>query len=57
MYANTMTESANEELDRYFEVALDLVRKAGDMVNEAIQSRDKKSKILNVWHKKLVKVY
>ena len=57
MYANTMTESANEELDHYFEVALDLVRKAGDMVNEAIRSRDKKSKILNLWHKKPVKIY
>ena len=33
-----------EELDQYFDVALKIVRKAGEVVNKAITSRDKKSK-------------
>ena len=35
----------NEDLDHYFDVVVELVRKAGDMVNENIELRDKKSKI------------
>ena len=34
----------NEDLEHYLDVAVELVRKAGDMVNENIQLRDKKSK-------------
>ena len=33
-----------EELDQYFDVALEIVRKAGEVVKKAITSRDKKSK-------------
>ena len=40
-----MNAFENEDLDPYFDVAVELVRKAGDMVNENIESRDKKSKI------------
>ena len=32
------------ELNQYFEVALKIVRKAGEVVNNAIKSREKKSK-------------
>ena len=39
-----MSDPSNEELDQYFDVALDLVKKAGTMVNEAIRSRSKKGK-------------
>ena len=39
-----MNAFENEDLDHYFDVALELVRKAGDMVNKNIESRDKKSK-------------
>ena len=39
-----MNSFENEDLDHYFDVALELVRKAGDMVNKNIESRDKKSK-------------
>ena len=39
-----MNSFENEDLDHYFDVAVELVRKAGDMVNENIQLRDKKSK-------------
>ena len=40
-----MNISHKEELDGYFEGAIDLVRKAGAMVNENIKSRNKKSKM------------
>ena len=33
-----------EELDQYFDVALKIVRTAGEVVKKAITSRDKKSK-------------
>ena len=39
-----MNSCENEDLEHYFDVAVELVRKAGDMVNENIQLRDKKSK-------------
>ena len=39
-----MNAFENEDLDHYLDVALELVRKAGDMVNKNIESRDKKSK-------------
>ena len=39
-----MSTSNTEDLDQYFEFAKQLVRKAGEMVNEAITSRNKKSK-------------
>ena len=41
-----MDVTNQEELDQYFEVALNIVRKAGEVVNNAIKSRDKKSKNL-----------
>ena len=39
-----MNSFENEDLDHYFDVAVELVRKAGDVVNENIELRDKKSK-------------
>ena len=39
-----MNSFENEDLDHYFDVAVGLVRKAGDVVNENIELRDKKSK-------------
>ena len=41
-----MDVTNEEELNQYFEVALNIVRKAGEVVNNAIKSRDKKSKNL-----------
>ena len=41
-----MDVTNQEELNQYFEVALNIVRKAGEVVNNAIKSRDKKSKNL-----------
>ena len=41
-----MNVTNQEELNQYFEVALNIVRKAGEVVNNAIKSRDKKSKNL-----------
>ena len=39
-----MNSFKNEDVDHYFNVAVELVRKAGDVVNENIELRDKKSK-------------
>ena len=39
-----MNTFENEDLEHYFDVAVELVRKAGDVVNENIELRDKKSK-------------
>ena len=39
-----MNSFENEDLEHYFDVAVELVRKAGDVVNENIELRDKKSK-------------
>lgn len=41
-----MNVTNQEELNQYFKVALNIVRKAGEVVNNAIKSRDKKSKKL-----------
>ena len=41
-----MDVTNQEEVNQYFEVALNIVRKAGEVVNNAIKSRDKKSKNL-----------
>ena len=35
-------ESSNTELDKYFDVALKLVKQAGQIVNIATKSRNKK---------------
>ena len=45
-----MNTFENEDLEHYFDVAVELVRKAGDMVNENIESRDKKSKTFQYWY-------
>ena len=41
-----MDVANQEELNQYFEIALNIVRKAGEVVNNAIKSRDKKRKNL-----------
>ena len=41
-----MNVTSEEKLNQYFEVALKIVKKAGEVVNDAIKSREKKSKKL-----------
>ena len=48
-----MNLTSEEKLNQYFEVALKIVKKAGEVVNDAIKSREKKSKKLYQFYRVL----